>query len=156
MWPSDWPAVPRAIATATDAAVRAARAADAAAVRAALDDLAELPAEQVGVVLAAMVREQLEIAHPDGLDGDDVRAVLEPAVRGAAWLPELEAAAFVAALTGALGVSGSDESPPPPRALQAAGVVLTARLCGATGVPATDSLRRALAEIARAETVEMP
>lgn len=156
MWPEDWPPVPRAIATVLDAAVRAARANDAAATRAALEELADLPPDQVGAVLAAIVREQLEIAHPDGMDGDDVRAVLESVVRGSAWLPEFDPGAVVAALTGALGVHESDEPAPPPTALRSAGVLLTAYLCGRTRVPAADSLVRALGEIARAERVEMP
>ncbi|MBF6270060.1 hypothetical protein [Nocardia farcinica] len=156
MWPSDWPREPREIATAVDAAVAAARAGDAAAFREATGELAELPGEQVGLVLAAIVRELLETAHPDGLAGDDARAVLEQVVRGAAaWLPEVDTGAVVAALTGALGVADPEDTTAP-AAVPPAAVLLTAHLADLARVPVRDYIRRALGEIARAETVEMP
>ncbi|MFC4128391.1 hypothetical protein [Nocardia rhizosphaerae] len=158
MWPSEWPAPARAIATTVDAAVTAARATDAPAFHATLGDLAELPADQVRAVLGAAVREQLEIAHPDGLTADDIRAVLA-AVVGAAlpWLPDLDATAVVTVLTGALGVTEADDDrDQPPADPQPAAVLLIAHLAELSQVPATDSIRRAIGEIARAETVEMP
>ncbi|MBF6278799.1 hypothetical protein IU458_35765, partial [Nocardia nova] len=85
-----------------------------AAFREATGELAELPGEQVGLVLAAIVRELLETAHPDGLTGDDARAVLEQVVRGAAaWLTEVDTGAVVAALTGALGVADPEDTTAP-------------------------------------------
>ncbi|MFE3316740.1 hypothetical protein [Nocardia sp. NPDC059195] len=157
MWPADWPSSARAIATAIEAAVTAAKAADESGFSATTADLSELPADQVTSVLAAIVRELLETAHPDGLTGDDVRAVLESVVRrSAAWLPRLDAAAVVSALTGALGV---DESAAPDRTWtnpQPAAVLLVEYLAEPARTPPHESIRRAINEIARAETIEMP
>lgn len=157
MWPSEWPSSARAIANAVDAAVRAARAADEPAFTAAIADLADLPADQVGAVLAAIVRELLETAHPDGLTGDDVRAVLEAVVRATVpWHPGLDVAAVIATLTGALGVDDATEPDAPPTDVRPAAVLLIAHLAERTGVAAGAAIGRAIGEIARAETVEMP
>ncbi len=157
MWPSDWPSSARAIAIAVEAAVVAARSADEPGFSATTADLAELPHDQVTAVLAAIVRELLEIAHPDGLTGDDVRAVLEAVVRrSAAWLPRLDAAAVFSALAGALGI---DESQDPDHARtnpQPAAILLIDYLADRTRTPSQESVQRAINEIARAETVEMP
>ncbi|MFE1591357.1 hypothetical protein [Nocardia sp. NPDC058705] len=157
MWPSDWPSSARAIATAVEAAVTAARAADESAFGEATADLAQLPADQVTAVLSAIVRELLETAHPDGLTGDDVRAVLETVVRrSAAWLPRLDAAAVFSALAGALGV---DESEDPDRVQtdpHPAAVLLIDYLADLTRTPPQQPVQRAINEIERAETVEMP
>lgn len=157
MWPSDWPSSARAIATVVEAAVAAARSADEPAFSATTADLAELPSDQVTAVLAAIVRELLEIAHPDGLTGDDVRAVLEAVVRrSAGWLTRLDAAAVFSALAGALGI---DESEDPDRARtnpQPAAVLLIEYLADLTRTPPQESVQRAINEIARAETVAMP
>ncbi|MFC9472203.1 hypothetical protein ACFTS5_08420 [Nocardia sp. NPDC056952] len=157
MWPSDWPSSARAIATAVEAAVSAARAADEAGFGTTTADLSELPADQVTSVLAAIVRDLLEIAHPDGLTGDDVRAVLESVVRrSATWLPRLDAAAVFSALAGALGI---DEAAEPDRAWtnpQPAAVLLIEYLADLARTPPGDAVQRAINEIARAETVEMP
>ncbi|MEV0334402.1 hypothetical protein [Nocardia sp. NPDC050717] len=157
MWPSEWPSSARAIAIAVDAAVHAARAADEPAFTEAIAELAELPADQVGAVLAAIVRELLEVAHPDGLTGDDVRAVLEAVVRATVpWHPRLDVAAVIATLTGALGVDDATEPDAPPADVHPAAVLLIAHLTERTGVRAGDTIGRAIGEIARAETVEMP
>ncbi|MFD4439388.1 hypothetical protein ACFWPK_06365 [Nocardia sp. NPDC058519] len=157
MWPSDWPSSARAIATAVEAAVTAAKAADASGFSATTAELSELPADQVTAVLSAIVRELLETAHPDGLTGDAVRAVLESVVRrSATWLPRLDAAAVISALTGALGI---DESAVPDRIgtnPQPAAVLLIEYLAELTRTPTQQSIQRAINEIARAETIEMP
>ncbi|MFD5179832.1 hypothetical protein ACFWM1_28775 [Nocardia sp. NPDC058379] len=155
MWPTEWPTPARAIATAIEAALLAAQAADEPGFGAATGDLAELPADQVSAVLAAVVRELLEIAHPDGLTGDDVRAVLEAVVRrSVVWLPRLDPAAVVGALTGALGIDeGEDRPPTDPRP---AAILLIDHLATTARVPARESVLRAITEIARAEIVEMP
>ncbi|MGY0499187.1 hypothetical protein ACWZHB_11885 [Nocardia sp. FBN12] len=157
MWPSDWPSSARAIATAVEAAVAAARSADEPGFRETTADLAELPPDQVTAVLAAIVRELLETAHPDGLTGDDVRAVLEAVVRrSAAWLRRLDAAAVFSALAGALGI---DEAQDPDHARtdpQPAAILLIDYLADLTRTPPQESVQRAISEIARAETVEMP
>lgn len=157
MWPTDWPSSARTIATTIEAAITAAKAADEPGFNAATADLRELPADQVTSVLAATVRELLETAHPDGLTGDDVRAVLEAVVRrSAAWCPRLDAATVVSALTGALGIDDSEE---PDRARtnpQPAAVLLIEYLADLARTPPHQSIQRAVNEIARAETIEMP
>ncbi len=155
MWPTEWPAPARKIATAIEAALLAAQAADEPGFTSAIGDLAELPSDQVDVVLAAIVRELLEIAHPDGLTGDHVRDVLEAVVRrSVVWLPRLDAAAVVSALTGALGIDeGEDRPPTDPRP---AAILLIDYLATTARVPAQQSVLRAINEVARAETVEMP
>lgn len=157
MWPSDWPSSARAIATAVEGAVTAARSADEPGFDATTADLAELPADQVTAVLAAIVRELLETAHPDGLTGDDVGAVLAAVVRrSAVWLPRLDGAAVFSALAGALGI---DESEDPERERtdpRPAAVLLIDYLADLAGTSPHESVQRAINEIARAETVEMP
>ncbi|MCQ4121205.1 hypothetical protein [Rhodococcus tibetensis] len=157
MWPTHWPTVARDIAEAVDAAIAAARSSDAAALTEAAANLAEAPAEQVRVVLAAVVRELLETLHPDGLTGEDVQDVLGRCTRAAAvWLPAADVDAFVSVLTGALGVTEIEENPRTPEHAVEAAILVIADLSTTAGASATDYLRRALDEIARAETVEMP
>ncbi|MFC8043027.1 hypothetical protein [Nocardia sp. NPDC057353] len=140
-----------------EAALAAVAAQDAAAFTAATTDLAALPAEQTGLVLGGALRELLEAAHPDGLDADDVQAALARTLRAAlAWLPDLDPAGFVAALTGALGVTEPDETPPPPAVTQPAALLLIVDLATAAQVPPAAAIRSVFAEIERAETVEMP
>jgi hypothetical protein len=98
---------PLRIGTAISRAVDVAGDRDREAYGSAAADLVSLPAEQVGQVLAALVRSLLEDQHPDGLDGDDIRTVLGRCYRGAAgWLPreQLDASTFVAVLASALGI----------------------------------------------------
>jgi hypothetical protein len=126
--------------------------------------LATLNPEQVGVVLGAVVRSLLEDAHPDGLSGDDVQAVLDRCVRSTAgWLPHADPSVLVTLLIGALGVhvpnghDPDDESRP----LSAAEValhapLLVADLLALSGRGLAGYLDAAFAEIARAETMEMP
>ncbi|WP_067651322.1 hypothetical protein [Nocardia harenae] len=140
-----------------EAALVAVTGQDAAAFGAATAELAALPAEQTGLVLGGALRELLEVAHPDGLDGDDIQAALARTLRAAlAWLPELDPAGFVAALTGALGVTEPDESPPAPAVTQPAALLLIADLAAVARVPPAAAIRNAFAEIERAETVELP
>ena len=110
-----------AIGRAVTQAVDAAAARDGDGYAAASVELAALPAEQTGLLLAALVRALLEEAHPDGLDGDDVQAVLDGCVRGAAaWLPagRVRPRTVVAVLASALGIHEAgltyNEAPPPP------------------------------------------
>ncbi|MEU2006239.1 hypothetical protein ACH47B_34130 [Rhodococcus sp. NPDC019627] len=157
MWPTHWPTVARDIAEAVDTALAAARSSDAAALTEAVAKLAGAPPEQVRVVLAAVVRELLETLHPDGLTGDDVQDVLGRCARAAVlWFPAVPVDAFVSVLTGALGVTEVEENPRSPERVFEAAVLVIADLSATAAVPPTDYLRRALDEIARAETVEMP
>ena len=157
MWPTHWPAVARDIAEALDAAIVAARASDAAALAEATEELAALRAEQVGAVLAGVVRELLETLHPDGLTGEDVQDVLTRCARAAAlWFPVVDVDSLVTVLTGALGVTDVEENPRRPERAVEAAILVIADLLSAAEVPADGYVRRALDEIARAETVEMP
>jgi hypothetical protein len=108
------PAPARPIAAAATAAVSAAQRRDAAEFDVAVTDLAALDAAQTGLVLGTAVRLLLEEAHPDGLDGDAVREVLQRSVREAAgWQPEVDPHVVLLLLAGALGVAEEDGTPPP-------------------------------------------
>jgi hypothetical protein len=113
------PAAARPIATATDAAVAAARDRDGPALAEAAGDLAALDPAQVGLILGTAVRLLLEDTHTDGLDGDDIRAVLEGCVRDAAqWQSDVDPHVLLILLAGALGVHDDSGDPPPqPEAL---------------------------------------
>ena len=104
-----WNEVPgaRAIGTAITRAVDAARAGDPDAYDTATADLAALPASHTGIVLGALVRTLLEEQHPDGLDGDDIQAVLARCYGGTiGWLPpeRIDIPTLVAVVAGALGI----------------------------------------------------
>ncbi|MEU7875319.1 hypothetical protein [Dactylosporangium sp. NPDC049140] len=150
---SNWrhlPPAARAIAVASAEAVEAARARDEAAYADAAERLGGLDPEQTGRVLGAVVRTLLEERHPDGLDGDDIRAALEHAVRSAAAWREVDPQVMVVLLVGALGIHETDEDAPvPPRALAAHAPLLIDDLLGERSFAAL--LTRAFAEIERAE-----
>jgi hypothetical protein len=155
----EMPPPARAIALTADAAVSAAMSRDPDAFESATGQLAALNPEQIGLVLGAVVRSLLEDMHPDGLSGDDVQVVLERCARAAAnWLPRVDPRVLVVLLTGALGVHDPHEEPRPLDALDVArhAPLLVADLLTISGSPVAGYLDAALAEIARAETVEMP
>jgi hypothetical protein len=144
------PAPARPIAAATDAAVTAARAHDAAALTTAENALAAQDRIQTGLILGTAVRLLLEAAHPDGLDGDAVREVLERCVRSAVrWHPEVDPHVFLVLLAGALGVHDDEEPPPQPDALARHAALLIADLLGSR--PLAEFLTGALDEIQRAQ-----
>ena len=139
----------------------AARVADAAAFGAASTDLIALDrdgAGRVGLTQAAVLAALLEHRHPDGLTGDDARLVLERATRaGIVWWPALDANILLSVLAGALGVLDPDAEPYPATTLQLAqhAAILIADLLGPAEDPAP-LVRSALAEIQRAQTIELP
>jgi hypothetical protein len=145
------PPAARPIAAAATAAVGAAQRRDGAALEVAVADLAALDVTQTGLILGTAVRLLLEDGHPDGLDGDDVRDVLERCVRAAAaWQPEVDPLVVLLLLAGALGVSGDEEGPPPkPDVLARHAALLLADLLGVR--PAPPFLTAALAEIERTQ-----
>jgi hypothetical protein len=153
------PAPARPIAAAASVAVTAAQARDPDALDAAVGDLAALDPAQSGLILGTTVRLLLEDAHPDGLDGEAVRDVLERCVRGAApWQPEIDPHVVLLLLAGALGVLEEDETPPPkPDVLARHTALLLADLLGphpaGTGEsrPAAPWFTAALTEIERAQ-----
>ena len=150
------PAAARGISAAVVDGVAAARAADADAYEEAGGRLAAADPQRVALVLGGVVRSLLEDLHPDGMDGEDVRAVLERCTRSAAaWASAGDPQVLLVLLAGALGVSDPDEQPPAsPDALARNALLLTADLLGSR--PLEPYLVAAFAELARAETVEMP
>ncbi|HZM84620.1 MAG TPA: hypothetical protein VFC19_53545 [Candidatus Limnocylindrales bacterium] len=95
----------RAMAKAIDTAVGAARARDADGLRGTAADLSKLDAEQTGKVMGGVLRLLLERKHPDGLDGDDIRDLLQSCALGATtWLPETDPHTMLVVLAGALGI----------------------------------------------------
>ena len=145
------PSPARPIAAATSAAVAAAQARDADALDAAVAGLAALDPAQTGLVLGTAVRLLLERGHPDGLDGDAVRDVLERCVRsGAAWQPEVDPHVVLVLLASALGVLDEDGAAPPrPDVLARHAALLLTELLGAA--PVAPVLSAALAEIERTQ-----
>jgi hypothetical protein len=145
------PAPARPVATATAAAVIAARHRDREALDDAVDDLAALDPATTGLILGTAVRLLLEETHPDGLDGEAVRGVLEHSVRAALdWQAEVDPHVVLLLLAGALGVSEEDETPPPkPDVLARHAALLLADLLGER--PIEPVLTAALGEIARAQ-----
>jgi hypothetical protein len=134
-------------------------------------ELAALPAQQTGAVLAAIARTLLEEQHPDGLDGDDVRTIVERCVRAAAkWLPAdaLRPRTIVAVLANALGVHEAGltydelgappdpdlEKAPSPADFARHAPLVIADLLATAGRPLRPYLDAAFTEIARAETMD--
>jgi hypothetical protein len=112
------PAPARPIAAAAVAAVSAARQRDDEALAEAARDLAVLDPALVGLIVGTAVRLLLEDTHPEGLDGDDIRNVLERCVRSAAqWQPDVDPHVVLILLAGALGVHDDGEAPPEPDVL---------------------------------------
>ncbi|MDJ0426323.1 hypothetical protein QNA19_10365 [Rhodococcus fascians] len=154
-WPTEWPVDVRRIADATVDALAAVVAQDPIAFDEAVELLDRSDAAKAGNVHAEMVRSLLEEVYSDGLTGENVQEVLGRTVRGADWLPSVDIAGFVEVLTGALGVTDLDEQsrsrPRPAHAL-----LVVADLLAIRRSRAETYVRRALAEIHRAQTVEMP
>lgn len=141
----------RPIAAAATAAVDAAQRRDAAALDVAVADLAALDPAPTGLVLGTAVRLLLEDAHPDGLDGEAVREVLQRCVREAAgWQPEVDPHVALLLLAGALGVGEEDGAPPPKPDVSARhAALLLADLLGSRPLPPV--LTATLSEIERTQ-----
>jgi hypothetical protein len=95
----DFGGAARALGTAITRAVDAVGEADVypkAAV-----ELAALPA---GLILGGLIRSMLEDQHPDGLDSDDIEAVLVRCYRAAAGWTSVDANVLLAVLASALGI----------------------------------------------------
>jgi len=140
------------------AAVACAREGDGPGVAEHIERLTRTDPEQVRSVAGWTLRSLLEERHPDGLDSDDLRDAVTDAARAALpWFDDLEPQVLVGVLTGALGVHDAAEGVepvPPPAALRHAVLLLAELGRRGAGVPA--HLDSALAELRRAETVEMP
>jgi hypothetical protein len=166
------------LGTAISRAVDAAAAGDRAEYEDATDALVSWPAEQTGILLAAVLRALLEDQHPDGLDSDDIQAVLGRCYRGAAgWLPpdRVRATVLVAALASALGIhepginepalpehgtpeAGTPDLSPVPTSAEYArhAPLLVADLLAAGRRPLDRYLDAAFTELSRAQTMELP
>ncbi|MDJ0468499.1 MULTISPECIES: hypothetical protein [Nocardiaceae] len=154
-WPTEWPVDVRRIADATVDALAAVVAQDPIAFDEAVELLDRSDAAKAGNVHAEMVRSLLEEVYSDGLTGENVQEVLGRTVRGAEWLPSVDIAGFVEVLTGALGVTDVyEQSRSRPRPAHA--LLVVADLLAVRRSRAETYVRRALAEIHRAQTVEMP
>ena len=155
---TDWADLPRparAIAESISAAVAAAGDRDPDAYQVATARLAGHDPEQVGIVAGETVRLLLETRYPDGLTGDDLRAVLTDCARSAGWYPSFDATVAATLIAGALGVHEADGErlPLDPADVASHAPLLIAHLTTG-GVALTGVLRAALAEIARTETMD--
>ena len=147
-----------ALSSALTGAVEAASAGDLAAYEMALARLRSLDPAQVGVVSGAVVRGLLEELHPGGLTGELVGAVLRRAAGSGAWLPDLDPAVLLVVVTGALGLLDVQDQPVQlsTDAVLRHAPVLVASLLASLAAPVGPRLTAALAELRRAETVELP
>jgi hypothetical protein len=166
----------RALRSAVLDAVRAAAAADGPALADCGPALASLDEQRLRIVLGEMLRTALEELHPDGLSGADAQDLIEHCTEQAGWYPELDPQVLVVVLLGAFGAHDPDQQPalPPATVAQHAAVLLVDLLAGTDETKAGETkagettagettagrterlLNRALAELERAETMEMP
>lgn len=146
------------MSTALSVGIAAAQAADRAGFAAATELLRRQDPAQIGVAQAATIRAMLEQRFPSGLDGEDIRAVLTDCVRSStAWLPDVDVTALIAVLTSALGMAEPDDLPRlDPNVLTLHGCLVIADLATGLAEGAEPYMQLALAEIERAETIEMP
>ena len=152
-----WPGPAREMALAVDAAVSAARSADAPAFTDAMAGLGLVDREQLAVLLGSVTRDLLERSHPDGLGAADAERVLGSCARASAsWYEMLDSDVLVVALTGALGISDPDEPPPDGAAVVAHGLLLITDQLRLLGQELPPVLEGALAELMRAQTMELP
>jgi hypothetical protein len=147
------------LADCSESAVAAALDQDRDTFLRATDRLAGLDAEQVGLVLGAVLRSLLEDLHPDGLASDDAQDVIVRCARAAAdWFPEVDVNALVLVLSGALGLHPPDDEPVPVTPLDVArhAPLMVADLLTAGGRTFPPYLHTALAGIAVAEANDLP
>jgi hypothetical protein len=160
----------KAVRTAVLDAIRAAVAADGPALADCGPALAALDEPRLRIVLGEMLRSAMEELHPDGLSSADAQDLIEHCVEQAGWYPELDPEVLVVVLLGAFGAHDPDQQPalPPAVVAQHAAVLLVDLLTGPAETEpdqldpaalidrAERLLNRALAELERAETMEMP
>lgn len=169
-WPDSWPAEATTIADATVRGVGALVDQDPDAVDEAVGMALDVPQSRVDIVHAAVVRDLLEQTYPAEVTGVDLRTVVQTAVVAhGGWLPELDLSVLVTVLLGALGMDSApaatdsqdpDDVPEPVRPPRAAlvrhGFLAIAALCALADSDEIASVRAAVDEIQRAETIEMP
>ena len=173
---------PAGLRRAIGESVDAARAEDADRFAEAAVRLAAQDPQRLGQVQAGVIRSLLEESHPDGLSSADAQDVLRRCLTWAAsWYPRADPGVLVLVLTGALGLTESAAEPAAsddsrevdldsregspdgtvrtaagPAALSEGAALLTADLLTAAGAPLAGYLDAALAELERAETIELP
>lgn len=155
---SSWTGPAATMATAVTSALAEAWDRNAGAFDAAVATLGRLDRSQVATLLGTMLRDLIERSHPDGLDSEDANEVLQSCARFAAgWYPDFGEPAAVQALVGALGVGEpDDEGRPAELAVLTHGLLLIADQLSIAGLDAVPVLDAALAELLRAQTIEMP
>jgi hypothetical protein len=147
--------VVKQMAAAIDAGVAAARAEDAGRLREAAAQLSKMDNTQTGKVMGGVLRQLLERGHPDGVDSDDIRDLLQECTRGAArWLPETDPHTLLVVLAGALGIHPDEHeevAPPSPESISLNTPVLIAHLLTGRLEP---YLAATFADIARSELMD--
>ncbi|MDQ1740273.1 MAG: hypothetical protein QOE53_1925 [Pseudonocardiales bacterium] len=140
-------------------AVEAVSSQDAGRFALAADRLAVQDPQRLVLVQAWVLRSLLEELHPDGLSSADAQDVLSRCLRSTAqWHAETDPGVLVQVLTGALGLSDPDEAAAAagPAALSSGAALLIADLVSVAGGSLAGYLDAALAELERAETIELP
>ncbi|MDQ1721563.1 MAG: hypothetical protein QOI26_1297 [Pseudonocardiales bacterium] len=140
-------------------AVEAALSHDADRFAQAAERLAVQDPQRLALVQAWVLRSLLEQLHPDGLSSADAQDVLRRCLlSAAAWHPLADPGVLVLVLTGALGLSDPDDATAAigPAALSHGAALLIADLLSVAGGTLTGYLDAALAELERAETIELP
>ncbi|WP_432560806.1 hypothetical protein [Kineococcus sp. SYSU DK003] len=152
------PADPALLVRLITRAVEAVARTDAAAFAEAGGELARFEPEQARVVLGWVLRRALEEQHPDGLDADDLRAAVTATARAAGWFGGLEPRILVVVLTAALGEHPDPEEIPRlgHQLVLQHSLLLVHDLVPGTGRSLRAFLDTALAEVRRAETMELP
>ncbi len=153
-----WSGPAGAMAEQIELAVAAARDTDADGFATAIGFLARMDEAQVVVVLGTLTRELIEQTHPDGLDTDDAQQALDSCVRFATpWYVDVDSDALIVALTGAFGVSDPEAQPPGlQRKILPHGVLLVTDLLVTHRRQLRPFLDSALAELRRAQSIELP
>lgn len=146
---------PARISAAVRAGVEAVRSENRDDFDAALTELNALEQSRLSLVLAGIIRHLLEILHPDGLDGDDVQDALTQVARAGGWYPGLQPEAIGEVLLGSLGVLAPEDTKTA-GGFVAHAVLLIGVLSARQPRPVTALIATELAEIERAETMELP
>ncbi|WP_148302314.1 hypothetical protein [Tomitella biformata] len=166
-WPATWPAAAKNAADLLLTGlwrVRQNAEDDSAATAAALGEAITELAKHGGPALplqAAMIRELLERAYPDGFTGKVVQEVLMRCVGAASELMDDEGLIEDLALVvgGALGMSeefGESAGPRAAARFLRSGLLVLDDLLSRTGLDAGVAVETAIGEIWRSETMEMP
>ena len=161
-FPAQWSPMAHEIATASDQGISAVRSHD----REHFDDAVaqlEKHGDAARAVHAYVIRELLETSFQDGVSGDDVSDVLTRAVASASrWDAPVDPDAVAAVLLGALGVgeqsgvNGAVAQSIPLVKIISAAILVTADLVADAEVDHEPYITRAVGEIRRDQTIEIP